>query len=127
MLQQSTFSVSTISIIVYTLLVSGLHCEGIYRISGVKSKVQHLKDQYNRGEPAFLEEHEPNIVAGVLKQFLRELPEPVLTNSLIPKFEEASSKLRFSSVFVFQHLKIGGHIVLPVSVCLCMSICLSKT
>ncbi|WAQ93636.1 RBP1-like protein [Mya arenaria] len=54
----------------------GLRCEGIYRISGVKSKVQHLKDQYNRGEEVYLEEHEPNIVAGVLKQFLRELPEP---------------------------------------------------
>ncbi|XP_060602729.1 ralA-binding protein 1-A-like isoform X5 [Ruditapes philippinarum] len=69
----------------------GLRCEGIYRISGVKSKVQHLKDLYNRGEAVYLEEHEPNIVAGVLKQFLRELPEPVLTNALIPKFEEAST------------------------------------
>ncbi|XP_053386919.1 ralA-binding protein 1-like isoform X2 [Mercenaria mercenaria] len=69
----------------------GLHCEGIYRISGVKSKVQHLKDLYNRGQPVYLEEHEPNIVAGVLKQFLRELPEPVLTNARIPKFEEAST------------------------------------
>lgn len=73
-------------------LLTGLHCEGIYRISGVKSKVQHLKDLYNRGQPVYLEEHEPNIVAGVLKQFLRELPEPVLTNALIPKFEEASSE-----------------------------------
>lgn len=69
----------------------GLHCEGIYRISGVKSKVQHLKDAYNAGGPVYLEEHEPNIVAGVLKQFLRELPEPVLTNALVPKFEEAST------------------------------------
>lgn len=69
----------------------GLHCEGIYRISGVKSKVQHLKDMYNRGQEVYLQEHEPNIVAGVLKQFLRELPEPVLTNGLIPKFEEAST------------------------------------
>ena len=51
---------------------SGLHCEGIYHISGVKSKVQHLKDCYNNGETVYLEEHEPNIVAGVLKQFLRE-------------------------------------------------------
>ena len=58
----------------------------------MKSKVQHLKDGYNSGEPVYLEEHEPNIVAGVLKQFLRELPEPVLTNALVPKFEEASSK-----------------------------------
>ncbi|KAL3887084.1 hypothetical protein ACJMK2_027040 [Sinanodonta woodiana] len=69
----------------------GLLCEGIYRISGVKSKVQHLKECYNRGEPVYLEEHEPNIVASLLKLFLRDLPEPVLTNALMPKFEEAST------------------------------------
>ena len=88
---------------------SGLHCEGIYRISGVKSKVQHLKDCYNSGETVYLEEHEPNIVAGVLKQFLRELPEPVLTNALVPKFEEASSK----SVLSEQYARIqkGGGVL----------------
>ncbi|KAK3094980.1 hypothetical protein FSP39_008678 [Pinctada imbricata] len=68
----------------------GLSCEGIYRISGVKSKIQMLKDCYNRGMPVYLEEHEPNIIASLLKQFLRELPEPVLTKWLMPKFEEAS-------------------------------------
>ena len=83
---------------------SGLHCEGIYRISGVKSKVQHLKDCYNSGETVYLEEHEPNIVAGVLKQFLRELPEPVLTNALVPKFEEASSKP--ISLFLIARLRV---------------------
>ncbi|XP_074661157.1 uncharacterized protein LOC141913882 isoform X2 [Tubulanus polymorphus] len=69
----------------------GLSCEGIYRISGVKSKIQSLKDSYNRGRPVFLYEHEPNIVASLLKLFLRELPEPVLTTQLMPKFEEAST------------------------------------
>lgn len=69
----------------------GLQCEGIYRISGVKSKVQMLKEAYNDGAPAYLYEHEPNVVASLLKQFLRELPEPVLTTALMPKFEEAST------------------------------------
>ncbi|CAL1528879.1 unnamed protein product [Lymnaea stagnalis] len=69
----------------------GLACEGIYRISGVKSKVQHLKDCYNRQQTVHLFEHEPNIVASLLKQFLRDLPEPVLTTALMPKFEEAST------------------------------------
>nr|XP_022311939.1 ralA-binding protein 1-like [Crassostrea virginica] len=68
----------------------GLSCEGIYRISGVKSKIQLLRDCYNRGAPVYLEEHEPNIIASLLKQFLRELPEPVLTKGLMGKFEEAS-------------------------------------
>ncbi|KAF6035615.1 RALBP1 [Bugula neritina] len=68
----------------------GLLYEGIYRISGVKSKVQMLKDAYNRQQPAYLFEHDPSIVASLLKQFLRELPEPLLTNDLNSHFEEAS-------------------------------------
>ena len=70
----------------------GLNCEGIYRISGVKSKVNALRDAYNRGTQVFLHEHEPNIIASLLKQFLREIPEPVLTNAGMPQFEQASSE-----------------------------------
>ncbi len=73
-------------------MISGLTCEGIYRISGVKSKVQALKEAYNKGAHVYLHEHEPNIVASLLKQYLRDLPEPVLTSELMPKFEQASSK-----------------------------------
>ncbi len=58
----------------------------------MKSKVQSLKDSYNRGVPVYLHEHEPNIVASLLKQYLRELPEPVLTKEKMPKFEDASSE-----------------------------------
>ncbi|CAJ1099388.1 ralA-binding protein 1-like [Octopus vulgaris] len=50
-----------------------------------------LKEAYNNGVPAYLYEHEPNVVASLLKQFLRELPEPVLTTALMPKFEDAST------------------------------------
>lgn len=71
-------------------ILTGLLYEGIYRISGVKSKVQMLKDAYNRQQPAYLFEHDPSIVASLLKQFLRELPEPLLTNDLNSHFEEAS-------------------------------------
>lgn len=69
----------------------GLACEGIYRLSGVKSKVQKLKTQYNNGVQVYLYEHEPHIVASLLKLFLRELPEPVLTEALVPHFEDASA------------------------------------
>jgi RalA-binding protein 1 len=53
--------------------------------------VQALKDAYNNGMPVYLQDYEPNVVASLLKQFLRELPEPVLTTALMPKFEQASS------------------------------------
>jgi RalA-binding protein 1 len=69
----------------------GLSSEGIYRISGVKSKVQALKDAYNKGIPVYLHDHEPNDIASLLKQYFRDLPEPVLTAKLMPKFEQAST------------------------------------
>lgn len=67
----------------------GLTFEGIYRISGVKSKVQALRDMYNRGEVVCLKEYDPHTVASLFKLFLRELPEPLLTKHLNPQFEEA--------------------------------------
>ncbi|XP_075548724.1 ral interacting protein isoform X3 [Dermacentor variabilis] len=69
----------------------GLTCEGIYRMSGVKSTVQQLRAAYNRHEQVCLSEHGPQVVASLLKQFLRELPDPVLTSELGPKFEEAAA------------------------------------
>ncbi|CAD5126180.1 DgyrCDS14350 [Dimorphilus gyrociliatus] len=68
----------------------GLTCEGIYRISGVKSKVQALREMYNRGETVCLKEYDPHTVASLFKLFLRELPEPLLTKQLNSQFEEAS-------------------------------------
>jgi len=82
---------------VVTCTSVGLTCEGIYRISGVKSKVQALKDAYNRSHPVYLHEHEPNVIASLLKQFFRDLPEPVLTARLMPKFEQASSEFQLPS------------------------------
>uniref|UniRef100_F6YX30 Dinitrophenyl S-glutathione ATPase n=2 Tax=Xenopus tropicalis TaxID=8364 RepID=F6YX30_XENTR len=70
----------------------GMKCEGIYRVSGIKSKVDELKAAYDRGESPNLEDYEPYTVASLLKQYLRELPENVLTKDLMPRFEEACGK-----------------------------------
>lgn len=70
----------------------GMKCEGIYRVSGIKSKVDELKAAYDREESPNLEEYEPNTVASLLKQYLRELPENLLTKELLPRFEEACGK-----------------------------------
>lgn len=67
----------------------GMKCEGVYRGSGVKSKVDELKAAYDREESPNLEEYEPNTVASLLKQYLRDLPENLLTRELMPRFEEA--------------------------------------
>ena len=64
--------------------------EGIYRVSGVKSKVNKLRAAYDSAatrNTVALADYEPAVVASVLKQFLRELPEPVLTRELTPRYE----------------------------------------
>ncbi|XP_030069254.1 ralA-binding protein 1 isoform X2 [Microcaecilia unicolor] len=70
----------------------GMKCEGIYRVSGIKSKVDELKACYDREESPNLEEYEPHTVASLLKQYLRELPENVLTKERMLRFEEACGK-----------------------------------
>ncbi|XP_053976586.1 ralA-binding protein 1 [Hylaeus volcanicus] len=70
----------------------GMNIEGLYKVPGVKSKVQHLKKLYNNREPANISEFEPTVATSLLILFLRELPEPVLENSeTISRFEQAAS------------------------------------
>lgn len=83
----------------------GMKCEGIYRVSGIKSKVDELKAAYDREESPNLEEYEPNTVASLLKQYLRDLPENLLTKELTPRFEEACGRTtEMEKVQEFQRL-----------------------
>ncbi|KAE8244396.1 hypothetical protein A4X13_0g6623 [Tilletia indica] len=61
--------------------------EGIYRLSGSSAVIKNLKDRFNTvGDVDLLapgaEDYDPHAVAGLLKTFLRELPESVLTREL---------------------------------------------
>ncbi|KAJ8036478.1 RalA-binding protein 1 [Holothuria leucospilota] len=69
----------------------GLTTPGIYRISGIKSKIEQLKTLYNEGRSVNLTDYDVTVVTGLLKLYLRDLPEPVLTSELMPKFEEAAA------------------------------------
>nr|CAD7427246.1 unnamed protein product [Timema monikensis] len=69
----------------------GLTMENIYKLSGIKSKVQLLRRLYNQRENVKLADYEPPVVTSLFKQFLRELPEPMLTSELGPRFEEAAA------------------------------------
>ncbi|KAK9768485.1 hypothetical protein K7432_000825 [Basidiobolus ranarum] len=71
-------------------------CEvGIYRISGMASAIEQLRQRFNKDcEAVDLSGEEwgdINIVSGVLKQWLRELPEPVLTFDLYDDFITAAA------------------------------------
>lgn len=70
----------------------GMLTDNLYKIPGVKSKVQNLKKLYNQREQVTQSEFEPTIATSLLILFFRELPEPVLENSeTISKFEQAAS------------------------------------
>ncbi|VDO79915.1 unnamed protein product [Heligmosomoides polygyrus] len=55
----------------------GLTLEGIYRVSCPKTRLDELEKKVNEGAPLnFVEAHE---AAGLIKRFLRQLPEPLLS------------------------------------------------
>lgn len=83
----------------------GMKCEGIYRVSGMKSKVDELKAAYDREECPCLEEFDPHTVASLLKQYLRELPENLLGRDLTQRFEDACGRqVEAEKVTEFQRL-----------------------
>ncbi|GAB7353488.1 hypothetical protein MBLNU459_g3939t1 [Dothideomycetes sp. NU459] len=74
----------------------GLDVEGIYRLSGTASHVQQIKALFDhdsarvdfRNPAAFY--HDVNSVAGLLKQFFRDLPDPLMTHAHYSRFIEAA-------------------------------------
>lgn len=65
-------------------LMKHLTVEGIFRISGSQDEIADWKRRFNGGEPVeFVDgKSSPHDVAGLLKAWLRELPEPLLTFAL---------------------------------------------
>jgi len=61
--------------------------EGIYRVPGFRAKLNEIKNTYNRGEVVKLTNYDPETVGMLLKLYLRELPEPLLTRQLGAQFE----------------------------------------
>lgn len=72
-------------------LLHNIDEEGLFRIPGSTSKVKKLKSSFDAGF-VDLEEHvhDPHTVAGCLKSYLRELPEPLLTYALYPEWIAAA-------------------------------------
>uniref|UniRef100_A0A8D8TNB9 RalA-binding protein 1 n=1 Tax=Cacopsylla melanoneura TaxID=428564 RepID=A0A8D8TNB9_9HEMI len=68
----------------------GLNTDQVYKVSGLKSKVAQLKQMYNRREPVILSHMDTPVVTSLLKLYLRELAEPLLTSELSSKFEEVA-------------------------------------
>ncbi|XP_047660710.1 uncharacterized protein zgc:153345 isoform X2 [Tachysurus fulvidraco] len=63
-----------------------IHTEGIFRKTGSLCRIRALRSDLEKGKRIFLPPHDallqPCDVASVLKQFLRELPEPLIAGEL---------------------------------------------
>lgn len=71
-------------------LQENLQSEQIYKVDAVKTRIQHLKKCYNNREVTN-EEFDVPTASTLLKTYVQELPEPILTTELITRFEEVSS------------------------------------
>ncbi|KAJ5652386.1 hypothetical protein N7507_009812 [Penicillium longicatenatum] len=74
----------------------GLDLEGIYRLSGSANHINHMKalfdndsSQIDLTNPENFY-HDVNSVAGLVKQFFRELPDPLFTSQYYTQFIEAA-------------------------------------
>ncbi|XP_067372862.1 rho GTPase-activating protein 6-like isoform X2 [Channa argus] len=65
----------------------GLQTVGIFRVGSSKKRVRQLREEFDQGWELHLdEEHSVHDVAALLKEFLRDLPDPLLTRELYTAF-----------------------------------------
>ncbi len=71
----------------------GLEIEGIFRQSGSSSLVEYYRDQYDQGvEVDIFKCPDPHTIAGLLKLYLRELPEPLFPFDMYKEVIETHGK-----------------------------------
>ncbi|XP_038576544.1 rho GTPase-activating protein 6-like isoform X2 [Micropterus salmoides] len=65
----------------------GLQTVGIFRVGSSKKRVRQLREEFDQGwEVHLYEEHSVHDVAALLKEFLRDMPDPLLTRELYTAF-----------------------------------------
>ncbi|XP_046748908.1 unconventional myosin-IXAa-like isoform X4 [Diprion similis] len=79
--------------LITTIELHGLYTEGLYRKSGVSSKVRELKSKMDEGalEDVDFENYQVHVLAAVLKSFFRDMPEPLLTFEYYDDFLHAAN------------------------------------
>ncbi|XP_061567303.1 rho GTPase-activating protein 44 isoform X4 [Cololabis saira] len=74
------------------LLECGMQEEGLFRVAPSASKLKKLKASLDCGVLDVLEySSDPHAIAGALKSYLRELPEPLMTTELYEEWIQASN------------------------------------
>ena len=86
-----------------SLSITGvIDTEGIFRRSGKYSVIAGLKQKVNNGEEVEFKDIDTHVVAGLLKSFLRDLEEPLLTYEL---YDEIINFLGIYAIFIFNETK----------------------
>ncbi|KAL0969977.1 hypothetical protein UPYG_G00235490 [Umbra pygmaea] len=79
----------------------GLQTVGIFRVGSSKKRVRQLRDDFDVGADVCLdEEHSVHDVAALLKEFLRDMPDPLLPRELYAAFLHANL-LRGTDQFLY--------------------------
>jgi hypothetical protein len=73
---------------IHTLLERGLKVEGIFRLSGSVKDIENLKRDINNGKSVSFVGKDVHSIVGLVRHFLSNLPESLLTNALMPTFKK---------------------------------------
>nr|CAD7202488.1 unnamed protein product [Timema douglasi] len=82
-----------IELCVCALLELGMEEEGLFRVAGGSSKLRRIKMSFDAcclTLPTALEYRDPHVIAGALKSYLRDLPEPLMTHGLYDEWMAAA-------------------------------------
>ncbi|KIJ18853.1 hypothetical protein PAXINDRAFT_166808 [Paxillus involutus ATCC 200175] len=84
------------------ILAWGVQEQGLFRVSGRSSHVAKLRIEFDTGADFDIVQSnpgdlDPHAVASIFKAYLRELPEPILTNHLMPYFDAAMASERLTN------------------------------
>lgn len=66
-----------------TIRNRGLEFKGIFRVSPNMQQLRMAKELYERDEPIDLADYGPAVAAGLIKSYLRDMPEPIFPKSVI--------------------------------------------
>ncbi len=92
----------------FFFVVSGLDKEGIFRVCGDTLEIEYYKQQFDSGEDVvFKEGTDVHVITNLLKLYLREMPEPLLTYELV-RMKETHKDVFYCSLisFYLQHSTI---------------------
>ncbi|TSL41017.1 Rho GTPase-activating protein 6 [Bagarius yarrelli] len=83
----------------------GMQTVGIFRVGSSKKRVRQLREDFDSGTDVVLDdEHSVHDVAALLKEFLRDMPDPLLPRELYCAFLHANSLWGTDQLTYLQHL-----------------------